>query len=306
MNRIISVTIAIILLSACMPSPKPERMVDIVRLDRAIDADSLPADLIPAADAWLAATTGISNPSPEKRDSLLRKQAESEAFRVFAPDVESRLPSLLPTMTALARLDSVPARIYGVISPFRQSVVIVDTMVFVALNHYLGEDYPGYSSFPLHQRRLKRSDRIPLDVAEALTATRMPFPDSIAAPTVQQRIVYEGALLALVADRLGLPDGEELMGWTPEQWADAVSHEDEAWKRLVAGGLLFNDSQDIISRLTAPAPSSPDISPDAPGRLGRFIGLRIVRASDIDPAEILLTKAYLSTDIIAPYAQARR
>ncbi len=41
---------------------------------------------------------------------------------------------------------------------------MVDTVVIVALNHYLGSDYEGYASFPDHLRRLKSAERLPLDV----------------------------------------------------------------------------------------------------------------------------------------------
>ena len=298
------------LLNACGDAPTPP--VSIGRLDRAISAmadssASLPDDMTAAADAWLYITRGItpgSLPHPT-RDSLLRAGRDSRAFAVFAPDVERLLPPLREAEATLGLIDSLPTRIYGMVSPYSQSVAMVDTVVIVALNHYLGSDYEGYASFPDHLRRLKSAERLPLDVGEAWIRACHPFPDSVAAPTLLQLMAYEGTVLACLADQLHIADGEQLMGWTPEEWSEAVAHEKEAWHRIVARELLFSDDEVVALRMIDPAPASVDVSPDAPGRLGRFIGLKIIRASGRDPASILASGAYLDRTIAAPYARAQ-
>ncbi len=92
-----------------------------------------------------------------------------------------------------------------------------------------------------------------------------PFPDSVAAPTLLQLMAYEGTVLACLADQLHIADGEQLMGWTPEEWSEAVAHEKEAWHRIVARELLFSDDEVVALRMIDPAPASVDVSPDAPG-----------------------------------------
>ncbi len=306
MTRLYFIPLLIILaLTGCSkPQGNSGPGSDIVRLDKALRADSIVPDLYEATDAWLLATRGYIPASTGERDSMIKAEMASRAWQVFGPDIDRRLPSLARAASQLGNIDGFPARIYGIVSPYNQSVVVVDTIVLVALNHYLGADYEGYASMPDHISRNKTIDRLPLDVAEAWTATRLPFPDTIPSPTLLSRMAYEGAILALVSDRTGVGDGPLLLGWTPGEWTDAVAHESEAWKRLVGSDLLFSDNPAIISRLMAPAPASPDISPDAPGRLGRFIGLRMVRASGLRPDSILSSGAYLSTDLMAPYARA--
>jgi len=259
--------------------------------------------MVAAADAWIFASTGTARPSAAVRDSILHRQATSAAYMAFGPDIDRYLGSLEKAERELSRIDSFPSRIFGVISPYQQSVMVADTVILVALNPYLGADYPGYSSFPLHIRRLKSSDRLPLDVAEAWTASVYPFADDTPSPTVAQEIAWQGAVLANVADMLGIDDGAFLMGWTDDEWNEAVMNEGEAWRRLVGQGLLFSDNPETSLRLTGQSPSTPDISPDAPGRLGRFIGLRMVRATGRDPADILASRDYLSPSFIEAYAR---
>lgn len=277
---------------------------------RAVELTNLytaPADsaILAARDVWIAATRGIIPATAAERDSLLAVEEATDGYLLFSHDVENRWPDIKPALTALARLDSFPRRIYHVISPFNQSVVISDTIVLLALNHYLGIDYPGYQSFPEYVRRGKSARRVAYDVGEAWLRARYPFPDSIVAPTLLQRMAYEGAILAELSEELGDADRATLLGWTAEELADVGANERRAWDTLVGREMLFSDDPALTSRLINPAPSSPDISPDAPGRLGRYLGLRIIETSGQSPDAILASRAYLDPAIIEGYARRR-
>ena len=56
-----------------------------------------------------------------------------------------------------------PTHIYGYVTPYMQSIVLVDSVMFVGLNHYLGENYPGYEGFEHYKRKLKQPNRIAID-----------------------------------------------------------------------------------------------------------------------------------------------
>lgn len=318
MNKLIPILAALLVAAAgCTHRRSHGEPVDILRLDRAVadvaSGKPLDSSMAPGADAWLYVTRGISPGSLDVsvRDSLLRVEAGGRAFAIFGPDVDSLLPPLGDAMAWLGRLTGFPRTVYGMVSPYNQSVVTVDSTVIIALNHYLGEDYAGYRNFPEYRRRLKSVERIAPDVAEAWLRHSYPFADSIIAPQLYQRIAYEGALLATVADELGIDDGAFLMGWTDDEWTNAIGHEAEGWNRLVGLDMLFSDDQGLASRLISPSPSTNDISPDAPGRLGRFIGLRMIRAAIrsgdySSPREILESRAYLDNGIFGPYARSVR
>ena len=56
-----------------------------------------------------------------------------------------------------------------------QSIIFVDSVMLIALNHYLGAEYEGYSHFPLYSRLVKEPAIMPFDISEALIATAYPF-----------------------------------------------------------------------------------------------------------------------------------
>lgn len=283
--------------------------VEMLRLDRVMASDcavtSGGSAMTLGAAGWIYVRSGVMPDTADTAliDSLMAREASSATFSRFEADVDSLLPPLLPALEVMGRIDGLPGQIYGTVSPYNQSVVIVDTLVYVALNHYLGEEYEGYLYFPAYMRHRKVMERMPVDVAEAWVRSRYPFPDSIAAPTLLQRMAYEGAVTAAVADMLGMADGALVMGWRPGEWDEATAHEREAWRRIVGSEMLYSDDAALIRRLTADAAASPDVSPDAPGRIGVFIGLRMVRATGERPIGMLADRSYLGPGIAAPYAR---
>lgn len=213
--------------------------------------------------------------------------AKSAAYKVFYPDVVARFVVADSIGRELGRfkkrldneLPDVPLpEFYGVISPYRQSVMVTDSAVFIALNHYLGSDYPGYEGMELYRRVLKVPERIPFDVAEAVVAVRYPYHPSDD-ETVLSRMLYEGALLNAVEVLVGNGDCQSLIfGWdeTQKEWAER--NEANMWNMLVSRGLLYSTVQMDFDRLFSPSPATAVLSLDAPGRMGRFLGYRIVKS----------------------------
>ncbi len=220
-------------------------------------------------------------------DSGLHEYSESPAVRIFTPDVLAEYPDLAGLPRSLGGVESgieglfpdVHAHeFYTAISPYSQSIYIyADTMVFIALNHYLGVDYPGYAGrFNEYERQMKTRERIPYDVAEAIIATLKPFEGDSTGVTVASRLLYEGALLASVRTVVPGADDSLVLGFTPQQWQWALDHEAEMWKALLGRGMLYSVSPTDAARLFSPSPSTGVLHRDAPGRMGRFLGLRIV------------------------------
>lgn len=217
---------------------------------------------------------------PASIDSL----SHTAAFAMFEPEVDKAFPSTAAIEKQLGTLDAnirhqLPTlphySYYGIISPYRQQVMLVDSVIYVALNHYLGAGHEAYSSMPEYTRATKTPTYIPLDIAEAIVAIEYPFvADS--APTAIQYFLYEGALLKAVADLTGITDTATLMGWTSEQLAQAEAQQGAVWRKMAADNIIYSTDMSLARRLCAPAPSAMPVSPTLPGRICRYIGYRIV------------------------------
>ncbi len=265
--------------SADSPAAPPEPML---RLDRAVAAGSLPDSVMELGWSDLSAVMGGIS---------LADFSAGSAVAVFQPDVERRLPALDFIESVLGSLratlpDSLPAvewsATFAMVWPYSQSIVRTpDGNLFVALNHYLGEDYPGYSgTYPDYLVRLKRPAMLPVDVAESLIAGSYPYvAPADGSPTLMARMLHSGAV-AYAMSRLLPADTplSDLLGIAPDQLSRLQADEPALWRALMERQLIWSTDPGLADRLLRRAPSSPAIAPDAPGLAARFIGLQIVRS----------------------------
>ncbi|MCM1347878.1 MAG: hypothetical protein NC338_00580 [Firmicutes bacterium] len=305
-SSVVCSLIAVALLAGCAGKSEP---VAIGRLDlasRCENTDSVTNVFRPALEALSRVAGGISP------DSVLARYRASAAQRVFGPDIKERLSDLSAAESELgsarARLQEefpemrFPSFVYGYATPYNQSVVVVDTVLLIGLNHYLGADYAGYEGFEEYRRALKTPERLVPDVVEAVIATNNPYAPGPNA-TVLSRLLYEGALLYAM-DR-ALPEADEalLMGYDPQQMEWARVNEGRVWQRLVESEMLFSTDPAVADKLVAPAPGTLLVNANAPGRIGRYIGLKIVEAylksnPEATPAELLSAQFYALPQVL--------
>lgn len=92
------------------------------------------------------------------------------------------------------------------------------------------------------------------------------------------RMLYEGAVTYMVMKSIPDADLAEAMGYTPEQMQWINENEGNIWRHIIEQRYLYSTDRTLADRLCRPAPSSPAIHSDSPGRAGRYIGYRIVTA----------------------------
>lgn len=220
-------------------------------------------------------------------DSLqLRAWARSLPVRVFTPAVDSVFSSTdgieadLGYILGAARdagLDLPHRRYAAIVHGKMESVLFTDSVMLIALNHYLGPEYPGYESWPIYMRMMKSPEQLPYDIAEALIATAYPYqPDS--QPTVLKRMLYEGALAYAKMQVVKDASEARALSMPQEHYQYAKENEAAIWETLVSRNLLFDTSASTVSRLFDPAPTTPLIGTYAPGRVVRYNALRLVRS----------------------------
>lgn len=250
--------------------------IDSTKRQALIDSDSIE----------VAAFMAVVADSPITPDKLLG-WSWSLPVQVFTPDVDSvfvhsgnELSKTIGTVTARLRASGidVPQRRYATVAWGRhESMMFVDSVMLIALNHYLGATYKGYSSFPLYMQLVKEQRFIPYDIAEAITATRYPYQPT-EAPTALSRMLYEGAIVTVRKAAVPGASEQDALAYLPEQLNYLKDEEAALWQKIVSDGLLYDTSPATTDRLVLPAPNTTLLSPGCPGRAGRYIGWRIVES----------------------------
>lgn len=270
------------LFSACSGggAAEPEQFL---RLDRAVASGVMPDSVM--AEGWSQMSAMMGGLSLEDYSS-------SVAVKVFQPDVERILPDLDSLQTVVGSVkeslrELLPElrwhRTYAMVWPYDQSVVYDAAAgnLYVALNQYLGENYPGYSGrYPQFLAENKRPAMLPADITEALLQSAFPYqaPADESSPLIYQ-MLHDGAV-AYAMTRLLPPDTPlyAILGLSPDRVKWLQENEASVWRSMMEGQLVYNTDPALAARLLRRAPSSPMISAAAPGQTARFIGLRIVES----------------------------
>lgn len=309
--------ISLLVLSGCTHNADKESSVEITRFD-IIATDSTVAQseqkLMPA----LCAMRVIHGDTALNPGQILALYKESQATKAFSPDVRKLLPELKEQEKELGASfknilqnlpNSVtPTHIYGYVTPYMQSIVLVDSVMFVGLNHYLGENYLGYDGFEHYKRKLKQPNRIAIDAIEAIIYTNYPYHETDN-PVALSRMLYEGAIVSVLQDVMPEHSVADLLGYSDDEWKWSEEHERDLWKSMAENGILYSHDPMMTTRIISPAPNSAVALTEAPGRIGRYIGYKIVQSylnnhKDMSIKDILSPEFYnsQSTLIDAEYS----
>ncbi|MCM1519144.1 MAG: hypothetical protein NC117_10940 [Pseudoflavonifractor sp.] len=287
---IATATACMLSIQSCQKGNNVEKM-EIRRLDLAVaayaDADSTQRRQIRDSLSDGISALSVIYPDVTDRDRFLDSLSRSSSTRMFMPDVMRRLPSLDSLETVIGGLrervsKKLPAvrfpDIYSVVSPYNQSVINVDSTMLIALNHYLGADYEGYLYFEPYQRITKTPAHLPYDIAESLIAASYPDKAEDGRESVLGRMLYDGAVINAVMETVPDASLSEALGYSETQLDWARDNEAKAWNQLVTRQLLYSTDPLMVERMVKPSPATTLIHPDSPGRLGRYIGYRIIRS----------------------------
>lgn len=242
--------------------------------------------------------------------ALLGVWARSKAVEVFTPPVDSVFPDKESLSLTLGRILQSAAK-HGLDFPTRsyaavvwgnpKAIVMTDSCMLIALNHFLGEDYGGYCVLPQYVRKTKTAAALPYSIVEALIANRYPYRRT-AESTVLSRMLYEGAMVVAKSRIIGSSSIAEAMGYTEAELKWLSDNRPRIWLRLVEGNLLYSTSELDEEKLVGPAPFTAPLGAEVPPRAGRFIGYTIVTAylqqNATTPLSALLSPAFYNNPSI--------
>ncbi len=209
-------------------------------------------------------------------DILKSAPARDEAFRQLVNDQLPPLDSVESVLSEAFKGEDIS--LVGVINPYRQPVVVSDSIIFIGLNHYLGPDNAAYTGFPEYVRRLKTLRRLPVDVVEEFIYDRYKS-TTAERPTLLTAMLFTGAVHNTALKMLPEATSEALvLGMADEEYRWCRDNEQRIWQQLIEEKLLYSADPDIINKLLRPAPAATLINLNAPGNTVQYIGLQIARA----------------------------
>lgn len=169
---------------------------------------------------------------------------------------------------------SVPT-VYLFVSGFNSSVFYYDDLLGVGIDMYLGSDYPYYNQVVYdYQKQTMRPECIPADVLSMFIAQNTPYTSRY--NRLLENIIYRGKQMWLLSQLLPDEPQYEIIGYTPAQWDWCITYERAIWNRMMDKRDLFKTESSVLTSYLNDGPFTAEISQDSPGRLGTWVGWRIV------------------------------
>ena len=171
-------------------------------------------------------------------------------------------------------------RVITYISGFNFKLNIVDTIIGISLDMYLGSNNRYYKMmpdiFPKYKTMSMRKENIITDFTMAWLLTE--FPKNQDKKDLLSEIIYNGKLLYLEDALLPQIEDSVKMCYTPKQWNYCKTNEYNMWAYFVQNKLLYDSDPSEIVKFTTDAPFTAAFNKNSPSRVGNWIGWRIVCA----------------------------
>jgi len=274
------------------PKDMEPQTIDLVRFDKALMNVQTNVDIRVLYDEypvfmplWVEDILGIPSTDtaylekalPEFLNDTLYgfKQTNAREQEIFA-DVsmlESALSKAFTRIVWLYPETEIPA-FYLFVSGFQTPIYFEEDLIGIGADMYLGSDYEYYNRVVYdYQKQTMRKECIPVDVISAYLFRTLPY--TSAKSRLLDQMIYRGKVMYLVSQIFDDLPGYEVMGWTKEQWDWCVRNEQAVWHLVMDKRDLFKTESLVLTGYLNDGPFTSEVSQDAPGRLGIWLGWRI-------------------------------
>ena len=149
--------------------------------------------------------------------------------------------------------------------------------IAIGTDMYLGKDYEYYNRVVYNYQKITmHKQSIPIDVVSAYMFRHFPFSSS--KNRLIDNMIYRGKIMYTVSQILDTRSSADVMGYSNEQWQWCEKNESKVWRMMMDKHDLFKTESLVLTSYLNDGPFTAEISQDSPGRLGTWIGWRIVES----------------------------
>ncbi|MGG8497620.1 gliding motility lipoprotein GldB [Tenacibaculum sp. TC6] len=230
-----------------------------------------------------------------KNKDELELYAETQKVYATIDDLHAELTSLFKhikyynpkfksprTITMLTNID------------YENRVVYADSLLFISLDAYLGENHEFYGDYPAYVKQNNQKNHIIVDIANSIINKQV-LPENNR--TFIDKMIYKGKKLYLLDRYLPEVADKEKIGYSETKYEWAVHNEEQIWQYFIGKDLLFSTDKSLDRRFLDIAPFSKFYTGEdnlSPGRIGEWVGWQIVRSymknNDVSLHELIRTK----------------
>ncbi|MCH7397683.1 gliding motility lipoprotein GldB [Belliella sp. DSM 107340] len=181
-------------------------------------------------------------------------------------------------------------KVYTFLSGFSNDLYISDDMIVIGLDYFLPkehrfqpEELPRYIA-----DRYERDYIVPMIVTAISSKYNKVDPNQ---NSLLAEMIFYGKAYHFTKAILPCTPDDYIIGYTSEEVASCFANEKFIWSHFIENDLLYITNPFEIRQYTGEAPATDVVSPDAPGRIGRWLGWNIVddyRINQDVPLDVLM------------------
>lgn len=161
------------------------------------------------------------------------------------------------------------------ISGFKENTIVLDNIISISGDKYLGDSYPVYKKFFEDYQVIQMQPKmITRDYLKAWLLSETP--KSNQRKNLLSEIIREGKIIYILKQLLPDWSDNDLIGYTPDQFKWATENEKQIWQKTIQNKYLYSNDSQVINKYINEAPFTTTISSDSPGSLGKWLGWQIV------------------------------
>ena len=223
----------------------------------------------------------------------IKRMVQDSGFQKLSSDVRDiygdmsaisiELNQLLENYQDIFGVEVTPS-IYTFISGFVYQCFVFDDIdsegIGIGLDMFLGADFPyeqinpSNPAFSAYLTQFYTPDYIVKKVAEVLVEDKLPAPQK---SDFISLMVWGGKKLYLIDQLIPFKSDDVVIEYTPEQYQWCQENEGQIWDFFFDKNLFYETDIRKFNKLIAPAPTSPGMPQESPGRTANYIGWQIVK-----------------------------
>lgn len=162
------------------------------------------------------------------------------------------------------------------VSGFKANTIVLDSIISVSTDKYLGKDYSVYKPFFESYQTIQMEPKyIVRDFLKAWLMSE--FRETNQRKDLLSEVIYQGKILYALNQLLPEWDESDILGYTEQQQEWCEEHAKDIWKMTIDHNYLFNSDSQVIQKYMEDAPYTAIISTESPGRVGLWLGLQIIK-----------------------------
>ncbi|PSL49791.1 hypothetical protein CLV51_1011127 [Chitinophaga niastensis] len=200
-----------------------------------------------------------------------------------------------------------PPRVITFISGIANyGAITMDSTLGIGLDMYMGEDFPPYAQIPDYPDYMIHRfapEYITTNCMQVIQQQLYPTPRSTGALLDQ---VMEAGKQQYFLDKV-LPETPDTIkfGYTKDQLQWCRDNEQMVWQFFVQNNLLYSTDWQQINHFIGDGPSTQGMPEGAPGKIGNFVGWRIIKKYMEEHPEVSLQQLMESKDMMEIFKAAK-